>query len=62
MTGDDLILLADGVAIGVDACLLVHFGGRIWDDFQDRRLLRRAAAKADAIQDRADALTSGEKQ
>jgi hypothetical protein len=56
------LFLADGIVIGVDTCLLVHFGGRIWDDFQDRRAVRRANTRADAVEARVDALVGEERQ
>jgi hypothetical protein len=62
VNAQQFVILADGIVIGADACLLVHFGGRIWDDFQDRRAVRRATAKADAAEARVDALVGEERQ
>lgn len=59
MNTDHIVLLVDGFALGIDTALLVHFGGRIWDDYRDRRAVRRATTKADAIEARVDALTAG---
>jgi hypothetical protein len=49
VTTDQLVILADGIVLGFDLALLIHFGGQIWDDFQGRRLLRRRAAGVDAL-------------
>lgn len=58
MTADHLVILFDGIALGFDACLLLVLGGRIWDDYRDRRAIRQVTAAADARQDRLDALTA----
>jgi hypothetical protein len=55
MSFDQTVFLLDGIVIGVDTCLLIHFGGRIWDDFRGRRAARR---RADAV----DALTTEEQE
>lgn len=60
MTADHLVILADGFALGFDAAVLLHFGGRIWDDHKDRRALARATAALDARQARQGALVGGE--
>ena len=62
MTTDQLVILAEGVTIGVDACLLAHFGRRIWDNRQALRAARQAITKADARDARLNGLAGGEQQ
>lgn len=62
MTTDQFVFLIAGITIGFDTALLVHFGGRIWDDYQDRRAIRRATATAEAREARLDALMGGERE
>lgn len=62
MTTDRIVILADGFALGFDACLLFVFAGRIWDDYQDRRTVRQHTRDLDARQARLDALVGGEGQ
>lgn len=70
MSTDQITIVIDGIVMGVDVTLLVHFGGRIWDDYQERRVIRRHAAAADARrtahadarQARLDALVGGDEE
>ena len=47
MTSNELVFLLDGIAVGFNAALVVHYGGKIWDDFQDRRAIRRHTKRLD---------------
>jgi hypothetical protein len=62
VTTDHIVILCDGFALGFDACLLAVFAGRIWDDYQDRRVIRRHTWDLDARQARLDALVGGEQE
>lgn len=52
MNTDQLVFLIAGIAIGFDVALLARFGEQIWDDFQDRRVVRRHTKALDALEAR----------
>ena len=55
MTDHDIQLVALGVAVGMDAMLLVQMFFGILDDRRDRKALRAAEAKLAAAKERAAA-------
>lgn len=54
MTTDHIVILVNGFALGFDACLLAVFGRQVWDDYQDRRVIRRYSRGIDGRQARLD--------
>lgn len=49
MSADQLVFLISGTAVGADVALIAHFGEQLWDDFQDRRTIRRHTKALDAL-------------